>query len=524
MEKNKMLKNILEIIKDSAIIMLVFIVTTILLSSILFFCHISITNNNIIVSGIITAIFAFKFYKTKEKYKIIISGILAIIVFAISITICMHTYDLSWDGNTYHKLAIGMLKDGWNPVYQTAEDFIEEDVADVGIKDDGRNSIWIEHYPKASWIFSANVYSAINDIEGSKIINVLMMYIGFCLIIDYLYKKTNFFYSFIITFILIINPITIVQSFNFYIDGLMGVCIYIILYALIALSDRNNIDNKRENVLILGSELLICINLKFTGLIYATIFCLMFFVLWIYRAYKEANLKKKLKEYITYYIIVAIIAIGVVGFAPYMKNIISKGNPLYPLIGKDKQDIMSYNQPKSFEERNSIEKFLISLFGVSENVKSNVTDKDPTLKIPFTFSEQEINEYNRPDLRISGFGVLFSGIMIISIICIIFYLLKLYKLRKFEMLTMVLAFIGISLLLVLITDGSWWARYVPYIYLFPILALILMAMDDNKKTKVIMLVLFIIMILNNGLIINTMFNQYRNKYIVISREMKTIKN
>ena len=145
----------------------------------------------------------------------------------------IHTYDLTWDGNTYHKLAVGMLRDGWNPVYQSAESFINEDAANMQISDDDRNSTWIEHYPKASWIFSATIYSVVNDIEGSKILNMLFIYIGFCIILNYLSKKMNIIFAILISLITILNPISIVQMFNFYIDGLMGICLYIIICTLV---------------------------------------------------------------------------------------------------------------------------------------------------------------------------------------------------------------------------------------------------------------------------------------------------
>jgi len=226
MGKNEIIKKVVDTVKDSAIILLVFIGINILLTSLLFLCHISISYINIFASIILTAIFIYFFYKYKSKIQCIIASIIAIIVFAISIYICSHTYDTTWDGNTYHKLAIGMLKDGWNPVYQSAESFINDDVTNIGIEDDGRNSIWIEHYPKASWIFSANIYSVTNNIESAKIINILIMYVAFGIIINYLYKKTNIIFSFLISLLVCINPISIVQAFSYYIDGLMGLCIY----------------------------------------------------------------------------------------------------------------------------------------------------------------------------------------------------------------------------------------------------------------------------------------------------------
>lgn len=35
------------------------------------------------------------------------------------------TYDLTVDGNSYHKTAIAFIKNGWNPYYESSTDFQE---------------------------------------------------------------------------------------------------------------------------------------------------------------------------------------------------------------------------------------------------------------------------------------------------------------------------------------------------------------------------------------------------------------
>ena len=90
MEKNKLIKSILNIVKESAIILLVFIGINVLLTSILFLCHISISNINFGLSVIFTIMFVLYFYKDKEKKEIIIASIIAIIVFMCSIYIYVH--------------------------------------------------------------------------------------------------------------------------------------------------------------------------------------------------------------------------------------------------------------------------------------------------------------------------------------------------------------------------------------------------------------------------------------------------
>lgn len=520
----KIKENTLEVMKYSAVILLTFISMIVVVTSILFLLHISIGKYNLIISLILTVVGMAYLYKDKDKIKMLVAIILAALIFSTSIAICSRTYDLTWDGNTYHKLAVGMMKDGWNPIYENAKDFIKSDISKLGIIDDDKNSIWIEHYPKASWTFSANIYEYTNNIESAKILPLLIMYIGFCIIVNYLNKKMNLFFAILLAFLAVVNPISVVQTLNFYIDGLMGICIYIIIFTLVALSDNDSQEDKKDNWLVLTLSLIICINLKFTGLVYSAVFCFMFFVLWIYRAYKDGTIKERLKQYIIYYSTVVIFSLIIVGFSPYVKNIISKGNPLYPLMGKDKVDIITYNEPKLFiEENNSIKKFFISMFSVSENIQSNGTDKNPELKIPFSIKEREFNAFNGPDLRISGFGIWFSGIFVISVICIIYFLIKIYKNKEYEKFYMFLAFIGISILLVAITDGSWWARYVPYIYLFPIIASIMAGKENKKIFKAISLVISILLIINTGTITYKTIEGYSTKYSMIKTEMKSIK-
>ena len=530
MEKNRNVKNVLEILNDSAILLLIFIGSVIFITSAMFFVKVSINGVSVIFSCVITVMIFMYLHKEKKRSTKIFSIILALFILAIAIAICSHTYDLTWDGNTYHKLGVGCLKDGWNPIYQNVDEYIESDVKDVGIQDDGLNSIWIEHYPKASWIFAANIYLLTNNIEASKILLLLMMYICFSIMLNYLYKKTNIVYSFLIPLLTVVNPITIVQMFNFYVDGLMGVCLYIILFSLIVLSDKElekedkNRVRKKEYWVTLAISLMLCINLKFTGLVYSAIFCIMFFVLWMYRAYKKSSIKQYLRKYITYYATVVFISMVVVGFSPYIKNTINQGNPLYPLMGKNKVDIMTHNEPKSFIVRNSIDKFLTSLFGVSENIQSNSSDKDPQVKIPFVIHDKEMQAYNKPDLRISGFGVWFSGIFVISLGCIGYYAYKFYKCKNVEMLYVIVAYTAISAILVIITEGSWWARYVPYIYLFPIIALGLLCIIDHKgKAKALGTLLFILLIVNSGIILNTTYQHYYRQYKTINAEMRYIK-
>ena len=502
MKENGIIDKTIAVLKETAIILLLFIAINVLVTSVLFICHVSISMVNIIVSTILTIIVTIIRNKDRNKISLCISGVLSVIIILVTLFIASHTYDTTWDGNTYHKLAVGMLTDGWNPVYETAIEYIEKDSEKLGLMDDERNSIWIEHYPKASWIFSANLYSVTGSIETSKIITMLMMYIAFAIILSYLNKKINIIFAVLVGALIAINPITMVQAFSYYIDGLMGLCIYIILCTLLDMTKIGKFEPNKEldNWIILAATLLVCINLKFTGLVYAGIFCFMFFVIWLIDAYKDGTIKENATKYVIYYVVVVLVSLCVVGFSSYVKNTINKGFPLYPLMGKNKVDIMTYNEPKSFPERGAIDKFFTSMFAVSENVKSNSTDKDPTLKIPFTIKKGEIGQFAKPDTRMAGFGVLFSGIFIITVISLGYLMFEMYKNKQIKEFWILTAFVLVTILLILITDGSWWARYVPYVYLYPLIAVVLFASKKGLLNKVAAGIICSILIINVAII------------------------
>ena len=162
-------------------------------------------------------------------------------------------------------------------------------------------------------------------------------------------------------------------------------------------------------------------------------------------------------------IISVLIAVFVVGLSVYPKNLIQKGNPFYPLMGKDKVDIMTANQPDYFKEKSTIEKFYIATFSEAENI-NEAAMKEATFKKPFTINSDELKRLKYCDLRISGNGVLFSGILIISFVLLIVELVKIFKKDKVLFCLCIIP-LSITLLMIFLLSESWWARYFPQLHL-----------------------------------------------------------
>ena len=113
----------------SGIFLLLFIVFNILISNALFIVKIEITKYNMIVS-LLLCIFIllwvlkkFNLLSLKKFYNIIIALILPIALIVGSLFVNSKIMDFTFDGNTYHKATIGLLKEGWNQLYETAAEF-----------------------------------------------------------------------------------------------------------------------------------------------------------------------------------------------------------------------------------------------------------------------------------------------------------------------------------------------------------------------------------------------------------------
>ena len=522
---------IFDVIKKSSIFLLALLFFIMTLTSLGFFVKISISKLHLPIIYLITIIAFLIFYKNDNIKKRIISIILATLVFIVGIVSVGQLYDLTQDGNTYHKLIVGQLKNGWNPVYQDSKDFGKKEGNAFDVLEDNYNQRWADHYAKGTEMIAANIYAVTGNIETGKAYTVILMYIVFGLVISYLIneKKKNVILSIIIGLLLVVNPITLVQFNNFYVDAAVMLSIAIIIYGLITITDKNNNINKFEKYLTLMSGIALCINAKFTGVAFAAMFCFAFYVYWLVMAHKEGKEEfiSKLKEYSIFYVIAVVISIGIIGYTSYIENFVRFGHPLYPLYGDPTvQNIPEKEQPKSLADNNNIEKFLISILCKGENVLPSypVDQNQPQPKIPFSVSTDEIKNYTIPDIRIGGFGPWFSGIMILVGIATIYLLIKLARAKRWDVFVPYLLILGVMLILLIAVDGTYWARYVAYFYLVPIMALTGLFFERKNKMQIIAgLIISLIMTINVGMIAYANFNNIalNNKYV--SQKMQEFK-
>ena len=262
--------------------------------------------------------------------------------------------------------------------------------------------------------------------------------------------------------------------------------------------EKDNILPENIKFLLYIMILSLIINIKFNAFAYAGLYCLGYYLWYIVRLKKNKEFKKFFIKFSTSSFIALIIGVFIIGLSVYPKNQIEKGNLFYPLYGDGKIDIMESNQPKSFKDKYPIEKFVIANFSKSDNI-SKLIDRKTQYKLPFTFYKSEFKQLSSCDLRLGGYGIFFSGILVLSIILICLNIKSVYKKDKtIFMLTLIP--IIITLLLTFTLGESWWARYFPQLYFIPLFAILYSNFNDRKYNQIIGATVILILLINNLLI------------------------
>ena len=399
---------------------------------------------------------------TKENLRTVL---LAFIIVGISVFVSYRIFDLSYDGNWYHKASLGSLASGWNPIYETFESFAANpDGVRIGNLEE--SAIWANHYCKGAWIIGANIYALTGNIECAKAVNLIMAFVTFSIALDFLIKRLHTVYAVLLALLTALNPITVSQMFTFYNDGLLCSLLFTIIVLLLKL--RLSDGEKKRNAVCLFSALVICCNIKFTGLAYAAVFCFVFYILGLADGIKNKVFRKTFTEMTSFYALTIFASVIFVGSSSYVKNFIEHKNPLYPLVGKDSVDIMTMNQPRVFDGLSTAKKLFYSLFSRVDNLMG---DGAVITKAPFDVNPYEVRiSASAPDLRISGFGPFFGGILIVSTMILLFAFVY-FVLKNRRVLLLGLCVVIPTVVLLLTISESWWARYSPHLYLLPLTAL-----------------------------------------------------
>lgn len=423
------------------------------------------------------------FLKKRWGYTFFIS-ILGLVIIAACAYAVMHVIDVTWDSNQYHKVDTALLANGWNPFKISFDQFsLTTDV--IPEKTDWE--IWMDPYPKATYIIGACFYAITGSIEAGKCFNVLGILILLFMGYGVLSRATKLkkWQSFLCALLLAVNPVTVVQALNYYNDGFLGILVGCVALSLIYLDLDEHGTLKRQSWAVALMCTAIGFNTKFSGLIYFVILFAVFYFRWIVRRRKKVGPFKArpyIKKLTLAYIAIIVAAVVFIGATSYLINIIRYGNPLYSVYGSGANTgLISTQVPHSYVNLPLVAQFVCSLFARAD---TTVTFEGLNLKVPFTVTQYEWQQASMLDLRTSGWGIFFSGVFIISIVIIIIAIKKLRNRRKLRhVYSLTIIMLLVVLVPTLFIPGLWWGRYYLQLFWLPVFALgyMFVTFKDGKK-------------------------------------------
>jgi hypothetical protein len=453
---------------------------------------IELTRIDLIISFIIFVPFYF-FYTSNHNLRahlpsriFLLISIVCLSVFSINLS--NKFFDLSYDGQAYHQETIIALSQGWNPI---GEQLSQSNYPNISF-----HKI-LNSYPKASEILQAEIFLATNQIESAKSLNFLFAIVAFCYSLSFFWriKAINKLVGLIGALLVIVTPITIVQSLSFYID----LHVYYMLVSTIFSLGIFYISHKNHYLIPFMVSLILLWNMKVSAIAISGVI-ISGSLIYIWYTEKIWVFFKTLQ--VLFYSF--ILSFFVFGIHPYITNTLNYGHPFYPTMGKNSSDYVKVNVPESLFESPSPIRLITSIFAETSGARGE--GKYHIIKMPFTFSSSEVSRYFSNN-TIGAFGPIFGGIFIITLLAIVTAIVTTQKARSRRTIIYLTVILISSCTVVPVAS---YARFIPHLWLLPVFSFIYLVTYRSSFTKFLGYLLLILMILNLFLIGNRYF-AYNNQ-------------
>ena len=409
--------------------------------------------------------------------------LITLVIVSVSLFLASKFFDLSWDGLWYHQTAVYQMSHGWNPVYDPMHNFVPH------LQD------WLRYYAKGPWYIALALFEMTRNIEIAKaapwIVLMATFFAVFAVSIDFGMRRRT---AVLIAALVSLNPVVTCQLASYLVDGLMISFLACFVAAMFRWF-------RRPSLLILViamSSAILCINTKFTGLVYCCFFCAAG---GLYIILKRRDL---LWRYARIQFVSILLGTVVFGFNPYITNTVHRGNPFYPMLGtaaypslseRGQDPIERDETPHNMVGRNRFVRFAYAIFG-RPGSQPFFQGENANLMWPFDIGWKDFHIFYFHEVRISGFGPLFSGALLISLILLGIVLVHGDMPRE-----IIILFVGAIILSTLISNHTWWARYGPQLWWLPIVAVIVgFSTHDWRVARLAAFTLALILLINGILV------------------------
>lgn len=418
---------------NAGIFLLTTVFLTYLFSALLFWAG-GEMNGYVFPCAVAVSAVAMRFAMRRDRHWLGIVGC-SVAFIAVMAVVCAYLPDNSYDGNFYHQEGVIGIYRGWNPYHETYPG----------------ESLWVRHYAKMLEIASAAVMSVTGNIESGKLVNVMLAVSSLLILSGTLAKMFTGMgrrRRWLVAVLFAVNPVVVAQTLTFYNDYALYCCL-VILVAMFTYIYKG-LDGK-ITWMVATMATMIAIGTKFTHFFYIGLAWIMFIALLL--AVKRYSVAGKC----VLAGMVSLVIGGVfLGWHPYVTNWVNFGHPLYPLMGQN-YDIMTQNTPDMYVGDGRFVNFFKSM------MSSEKSGEWSCPLIPLHPADITSLGY---DCRVNGFGPFF-GLMLLTGLAILAA-----RCRDRVLWYMV----GCLLVSCFIFEQSWWARYIPFLWAVPALAVLHMSL------------------------------------------------
>lgn len=349
-----------------------------------------------------------------ERRTLLRAAVAVSLLWASTLLIGSFTFDYSHDGYFYHQESIFSFFQGDNLYLHPGK---------------YDHCVWVLHYAKGMELIAANLMALTGNIESGKAAN-FMLGMASAMILWHIAGGMSRKQKVVLIGLVLANPVYLSQLFTYYIDFVSYFLIILTISLTVALYR-----GLPRSLCLAGLAVVIELSaaVKFNAFFFEglTILAVLIWIWW-----KDGLGSRLFKSLLITSLLAAAVSACVVCWHPYITNIITHGHPLYPLMGEGKMDIMTDNTPEMYFVNDRVTSFLYSYF------------------IPHPAHSPTVY-----DTRFGGFGIFSFLLFPIAIATLVYYPVRN---RRMDAIAYTALCVIVS---AFIFEQSWWARYIPQVWL-----------------------------------------------------------
>lgn len=443
--------------------------------------------------------------------KINLENILSIPIFSFLLIFVVYLFgglvEIQPDGMTAHLEAINLLRNKWNIAYEVGYPGMTDDVSR------SLNDNYIRLVAGRTPYIMQSILSGVFEVnEGGR---SLAFILTFCFLIDFTITFSKLKYKYLIGFIIVLCPINIGFLYSHYVDHLLYLFLIIYFLNLYKILSLKSLNAVYLNILLS----FIISGLKANGFLIVNL-TLISCVAYIF-IYENERLKT-LKDNLFIKNLPVLFLASLIGtLSPLGMNYFIFNDPFvfFNSYGgfENAINIVWGPQKEWFLNNNVVVRLIHSIFSQT-SVNPEVV---PNLKFPLFIMSSELNHIFalNSDARIGGFGPYFGAIIILSLLCLIFLIIRDRKVHP------LIFFSFFILILTLVNPFSFWARFVPYLWIFPILISVHLILSSKSSLQTITGFILVSMMYINSLTYFVVFNAgYLRAQSIVQTEIAALKS